>query len=201
MSFSVRLLSVPKFLVLNILFMLAWVFLFYRENNHFQNPSLFALLILVGFIPCIILSAYFSRKTVQVTLNPGQIILSHLGTIDCNNIEWINEDGNFLAEGVRFKLKNGKEHHLTCVRMFEKNSNFLLIRNHLTGETSDKHIPEKTSSQLYFETAFFRNLSIMLLLVSVSLIAFSFVGDLKVERSKLFVTGIVFLALFAASKK
>jgi len=168
------------------------------------NGKLMWLGFILGFLlffGSMFLSALLSLRTKRVEINNGILTVDGLNSIQIDQIEWYNQDSNFILDGIRIKTKQKKNYYFSTINFSKIDPNFKIFKDILINKTLDHKIEEKTTHQLYVENKFLRHSATVAMILYSALILLTVFTDLKIDKIKLFYTGMIIIGTFISTRK
>jgi hypothetical protein len=160
--------------------------------------------IIIGFptfFGSMILSALLCSKTKIIEIIDGILSVDKSRQIKIDQIDWYNEEQNFLFDGIAIKTKQKKKFFFITIKLFHKNTNFQIFKDILINKTLDHRIPEKTTKELYSESKFLYYGTTFLMLLVIAAVIVSLLTDFKLDGIKLFYMSMLSLGLFIMTRK
>jgi hypothetical protein len=68
--------------------------------------------------------ALITNQRITLELKDNLLIINNKKLIDINNIDWYNEDSNFIIESFTIKTKDGDKFVLSNIGIYNKNTDF-----------------------------------------------------------------------------
>jgi hypothetical protein len=199
MNFELKLVSIWKFVTLSVIIGMT---LLSAVINLFLGNEL--LCVILGFpilFGSMIISAFISIGKMEIDINNGILTINNKTHIAIDQIEWYNQETNFLLDGIRIKTLHKKNYFFTTISLFQKDPNFKLFKDILINKSLDYKLQERTTRQLYTENKLFRHTATVAMVLYVLLLLFTLLGDIKIERIKLIYGGMIIIGNFIATRK
>ena len=121
--------------------------------------------------------------------------------IQIDQIEWYNASSNSLMDGIRIKTKQNKNYFFSTINLKRKDPSFNTFKDILINKSSDHKIEEKTTHQLYVENKFLRHSATVAMILYTGLILLTVFTDFKIDKIKLFYTGMIIIGTFISTRK
>jgi len=199
MHFELRLVNIWKFLTLSVI--ISMTLLFSVIGRLFVNELLCVLLGFPILFGSMIISAFLSTSKKEININNGILTINNRTHIAIDQIEWYNQETNFLFDGMRIKTIQKKNYYFSTLNLFHRESNFKTFKDILINKSGYHEIPEKTTHQLFVENKFLRHSASVLMILYAILILLTLFTDLKIDKAKLLYTGLIILGTFISTRK
>jgi hypothetical protein len=148
-----------------------------------------------------IISAFLSTSKKGIDINNGILTINHKTTISVDQIEWYNQETNLLFDGIRVKTNNKRNYYFNTLNLFHREPNFKIFKDVLINKSMDHRIPETTTHQLYVENKFLRHGATVAMIFYAIIILLTIFTDFKIDKFKLFYTGMIIVGTFISTRK
>jgi len=196
MSFEIKLVTIWKFLAFGVILSMTLLFsviiLFYGKLEWISFILGFP--ILYGSM---YLSALLSSRVKYVKIENGLLTIDESNPIRIDQIEWYNS----ILDGIRIKTKQKKNYYFSTINFWNKDPNFKIFKDILINKSLDHTIEEKTTHQLYVENKFLRHSATVAMILYTGLILLTVFTDFKIDKIKLFYTGMIIIGTFISTRK
>ena len=153
------------------------------------------------FFGSMIISVFLCSSVKNVEINNGLLTVDNSNPIQIDQIEWYNASANFLLDGIRIKTKQNKNYYFSTINIYRKDSNFKIFKDILINKSLGHQIPEKTTQQLYHENKSLRYSANVAMILYIGLILLTIFSDFKIDKIKLFYTGMIIIGTFISTRK
>ena len=200
MQFGIRLISIWKFLTIAVILNMTLMFL---TINFLHGHYLFLTLILgfPVFFGSMIIAMYISSRKKNIAIDNGILTVDNSNPIQIDQIEWYNEDKNFLLDGIRIKTKQKRNYFFSTINLYNKDPNFNIFKDILINKSLNHSIPEKTTNELDTESKFLKHASTIALIILLIFIPIAFHFDMSVDKTKLFLLSMIVIGTFISTRK
>jgi len=200
MHFEIRLISIWKTvtlaIILNMTLMVSFIILLHGQYEWLglliEFPILFG---------SMIISMYLCSGTKKIDINNRTLTVDNTRPVQIDQIEWYNVSSNFLMDGIRIKTKQNKNYYFSTINLKSKDPNFDTFKDILINKSTDQKIEEKTTHQLYVENKFLKHSTTIAMILYIGLILLTVFTDFKIDKIKLFYTGMIIIGAFILTRK
>ena len=199
MHFELRLVSIWKFVTLSVI--IGMTLLFTVISLLSGNELLCVILGFPILIGSMIISAFLSRSKREININNGILTINNKTRITVDQIQWYNQETNFLFDGMRIKTIQKKNYYFNTLNLFHQEPNFKIFKDILLNKYGYDEFPENTTHQLYVENKFLRHSTSVLMILYAILILLTLFTDLKIDKVKLLYTGMIIVGSFISTRK
>jgi hypothetical protein len=200
MHFNIKLVSIWKTVTIAVILNMTLLFsvIILLHGQYMWLGIILEFPILFGSM---IISMYLCSRIRSIEIINGILTIDKSKPIQIDQIDWYNASASFLMDGIRIKTKQGKNYYFSTINLTHKDPNFDKFKDILINKTLDHKIEEKTTHQLYVENKFLRHSATVAMILYVCLILMTIFTDFKIDKIKLFYTGMIIIGTFISTRK